>query len=177
MYYETSVWIAASAAKVWAVLRDVERWPEWTPTVSQVLRVESAPEYVPGADGPAGELAKGDVVSIKQPKLPTLSWTIVDWNPAHSFSWASSSGGVRTVADHRIEEAKAAGDAGDAKDAPTPRIGLADPTGAPGDGVTVTLSIRQSGPLAPLVGLLTGRQTRRYVDTEAQSLKRRCEQT
>ncbi|OHV37660.1 MULTISPECIES: SRPBCC family protein [Pseudofrankia] len=166
MYYETSVRIAASAAKVWAVLRDVERWPEWTPTVSQVLRVESAPEYVPGADGPAGELTKGDVVSIKQPKLPTLTWTIVDWIPARSFTWASSSGGVRTVADHRIEDAPDAPDA----ESETPRIGAAEL------GVTVTLSIRQSGPLASVVGLLTARQTRRYVDTEAQSLKARCEQ-
>jgi len=156
VYYETSVRIAASAEEVWAVLRDVERWPEWTPTVSQVRSVESAPEYVPGADGPAGELSSGDVVSIKQPKMPTLSWTVLEWNPADSFSWASTSGGVRTVADHRIK------DANDANDAES-------------DGVTVTLSIRQSGPLAGVVGLLTGRQTRRYVDTEAQSLKNRCE--
>jgi len=151
MYYETSVRIAASARKVWAVLRDVERWPEWTPTVRRVDRVESAPEYVPGADGPSGELAEGDVVSIKQPRMPTLSWTVVDWNPARSFAWSASGAGVRTVADHRIE--------------------------ATDDlGVTVTLSIRQSGPLAPVIGFLTGRQTRRYVDTEATSLKNRCEQ-
>ena len=150
MYYETSVRIAASADQVWAVLRDVERWPEWTPTVSRVDRVESAPEYVPGADGPAGELTKGDVVSIKQPRMPTLSWTVLDWSPATFFSWSSSSGGVITVAEHRIDR--------------TDEL-----------GVTVTLSVRQSGPLAPVFGLLTGRQTRRYVDTEAEGLKRRCE--
>ncbi|WP_045877569.1 SRPBCC family protein [Pseudofrankia sp. DC12] len=150
MYYETSVRVAASADQVWAVLRDVERWPEWTPTVSRVDRVESAPEYVPGADGPAGELTKGDVVSIKQPRMPTLSWTVLDWSPAGFFSWSASSGGVTTVAEHRIDR--------------TDDL-----------GVTVTLSVRQSGPLAPVVGLLTGRQTRRYVDTEAEGLKRRCE--
>ncbi|ADP84036.1 SRPBCC family protein [Pseudofrankia inefficax] len=150
MYYETSVRIAATADQVWAVLRDVERWPEWTPTVSRVDRVESAPEYVPGADGPAGELTKGDVVSIKQPRMPTLSWTVLDWSPGGFFSWSASSGGVTTVAEHRIDRADDL-------------------------GVTVTLSVRQSGPLAPVVGLLTGRQTRQYVDTEAQGLKRRCE--
>jgi hypothetical protein len=29
--------------------------------------------------------------------------------------------------------------------------------------------------MAPLLALLTGKRTRRYVDTEAQGLKRRCE--
>ncbi|MBL7490903.1 SRPBCC family protein [Frankia sp. AgB1.9] len=150
MYYETSVRIAAAADQVWAVLREVERWPEWTPTVSRVDRVESAPEYVPGADGPAGELTKGDVVSIRQPRMPTLSWTVLDWSPGSFFSWSASSGGVTTVAEHRIDR--------------TDDL-----------GVTVTLSVRQSGLLAPVIGLLTGRQTRRYVDTEAQGLKHRCE--
>jgi hypothetical protein len=44
-----------------------------------------------------------------------------------------------------------------------------------GDGVEVTLSIRQTGPLAWLVGLITSRLTRRYVQTEANGLKRRSE--
>jgi uncharacterized membrane protein len=149
VYYETSVRIAARADRVWDVLREVERWPEWTPTVTRV-DLESTPEYVPGADGPAGELAKGDVVSIKQPRMRTLSWTIDEWEPASFFSWSSTSGGVTTVATHRVDR--------------TDDL-----------GVTVTLGIRQSGLLAPVVAALIGRQTRRYVDTEAASLKRRCE--
>jgi hypothetical protein len=150
MYYERSVRIAASADKVWAVLRDVERWPEWTSTISRVDRVESTPEYVPGADGPAGELTEGDVVSIKRPNMPTLSWTVDEWDAGSRFSWSTTNAGVRTVAARRVE--------------------------ATDDlGVTVTLTIQQTGPLAPVVGLLTGRQTRRYIDTEAQGLKQRCE--
>lgn len=150
MYYETSVRIAASADRVWAVLREVERWPEWTPTVTRV-DLESTPEYVPGADGPAGELTKGDVVSIKQPRMRTLSWTVDEWDPGAFFSWSSTSGGVTTVATHRIDKSDDL-------------------------GVTVTLAVRHSGRLARVVAALTGRQTRRYVDTEAESLKRRCEQ-
>jgi hypothetical protein len=42
-------------------------------------------------------------------------------------------------------------------------------------GVSVLLGIDQSGPLAPLMGLLVGGRTRRYVRTEAESLRRRCE--
>jgi hypothetical protein len=44
-----------------------------------------------------------------------------------------------------------------------------------GDGVEVTLSIRQTGPLAWLMGLLTSRLTQQYVQMEATGLKRRSE--
>jgi len=44
-----------------------------------------------------------------------------------------------------------------------------------GEGVVVTLSIRQTGLLAWLVRLLTSRLTKRYVLTEANGLKRRSE--
>lgn len=43
------------------------------------------------------------------------------------------------------------------------------------NGVSVRLGIDQSGPLSPLVSLLAGGRTRRFVRTEAESLKRRCE--
>ncbi|GGO16189.1 hypothetical protein GCM10010116_32670 [Microbispora rosea subsp. aerata] len=46
--------------------------------------------------------------------------------------------------------------------------------------MSVPLGIEQSGPLAPLINLLFGGRTRRYstrryIRTEAESLKRRCE--
>ena len=39
----------------------------------------------------------------------------------------------------------------------------------------VTLGIHQSGPLAPIVALLAGGRTKRYVQMEADGLKTRCE--
>jgi len=42
--------------------------------------------------------------------------------------------------------------------------------------VAVTLGIRQSGPLARVIGLLMAGTARRYVRTEAAGLKQRCEQ-
>ncbi len=39
----------------------------------------------------------------------------------------------------------------------------------------VTLSLTWSGPLAPVVRLLWGKLSWRYVEMEAQGLKRRCE--
>ena len=43
------------------------------------------------------------------------------------------------------------------------------------DRVTVTLTLDQEGFLAPVVWRLTGSRSRRYVQMEADGLKRRCE--
>ncbi|KPM56169.1 polyketide cyclase [Frankia sp. R43] len=142
MYYETSVTIDAAPDEVWAVMRDVERWPTWTPTMTAVEAV----------DAPGGELREGGRVRIQQPRLPVATWTVTDLLPGAGFTWTSRATGMITVADHRI---------------------TSDPNGGP---VTVRLSLRQSGPLAPVVALLMGRLVRRYVDTEAQGLRTRCEE-
>jgi hypothetical protein len=54
--------INASAELVWATIRDVERWPEWTPTVASV-RLRTPPP-----------LAVGSRAVIRQPKLPPAVW-------------------------------------------------------------------------------------------------------
>jgi len=35
-FFQIETEINASAELVWATIRDVERWPEWTPTVTSV---------------------------------------------------------------------------------------------------------------------------------------------
>jgi uncharacterized protein YndB with AHSA1/START domain len=82
--------IAAPAATAWRILADVERWPEWTPTVARVERLD---------DGPLGVGAR---VRIRQPKLFPAVWTITEWSPERNFTWAMRSPGVRVVADHAI---------------------------------------------------------------------------
>lgn len=65
-------------------------------------------------------------------------WEVTELTPERSFTWVSSSGGVRTVGGHRIVVL------------PERRVG-------------VELTLDQSGPLAPVVGRLAGGVIRRYL--------------
>lgn len=139
--FETRVDIAAAPEDIWAVLVDVERWPQWTDSMSEVRLLGEGP------------LAVGTRVRIKQPRLPPTVWEVTSMEPLHSFSWTAAAAGMTTVADHRVTS-----------------------TSTASGPVTVTLTIRRSGALAPLVDLVLGGVTRRYVSMEAEGLKRRCEQ-
>ena len=85
-----SIFISASPERVWQVLAAVERWNEWTASVSRVERVTN------------GELGVGSCVRIYQPKLQPVVWTITQWQPKASFVWESVSPGLRAVAEHII---------------------------------------------------------------------------
>ena len=138
MHVETAVEIDAPPERVWEIMSDVERWPEWTASVERAQRLD---------DGP---LRLGSRARLKQPKFPPVVWEVTDLEPGRSFSWTARSAGVTSVGHHRI----APGAAG---------------------AVTVTLRLDQEGPLAPLLAFFTSKLTRRYVEAEAQGLKRRCE--
>ena len=43
MHLETSVEIGATPAEVWSVLVDIDRWPAWTETVSELERLDTGP--------------------------------------------------------------------------------------------------------------------------------------
>jgi hypothetical protein len=80
--------IAAPPARVWPVMSDVERWPEWTQSVTKVERLET---------GPMGPGARARVF---QPKLRPAVWTVTDWRPGSSFTWESRTPGLRAVGLH-----------------------------------------------------------------------------
>lgn len=87
----TAVRIDAPPARVWQVMRDVERWPEWTPGVTSV-------EIVGG-----GPLALGSRVRVRQPKLPPVEWTVTELIEDRGFTWVAQSPGARVAGHHLIE--------------------------------------------------------------------------
>lgn len=83
--------IEASPERVWEVLTDVERWSEWTETVTQVQRLD---------DGP---LRTGSRAKINQPKIPETEYTVTELEPGRSFTWVATGPGVSTTARHELE--------------------------------------------------------------------------
>lgn len=139
MHVESSIDIDAAPERVWAVTTDIERWPEWTPTV------QSAELLTPGS------LALGSEAKISQPRFGTWTWRVTALDPGSSFTWEASRPGSRMVATHTV----------------APRSG---------GGSTVVLTVDSSGWAVKLLGWALARTGRRFVQTEAEGLKRRSEE-
>ena len=65
MHLQHSLAIAAPAEVVWGVTIDVERWPEWTPTMEKVERLDGGPFQI------------GSQARIKQPQFNETVWTVL----------------------------------------------------------------------------------------------------
>ena len=89
--HEETVRVSASPEKVWAVYTDVERWPEWTPVMKKIERLE---------DGP---LALGSTARIEAKGGPPSVWTVTEFTEGRSFTWESKARGVKLVAWHVID--------------------------------------------------------------------------
>src|SRR3954470_19095668 len=90
MITDCGVDIDAPAAVVWEVFSDVERWPEWTASVTRLVAL----------DGPALEV--GHRFEIKQPRMPKLVWEVTEVAPGVSWTWRQRAPGATTEASHEV---------------------------------------------------------------------------
>ena len=86
----SSVAINAPADVVWRVFTEVERWPEWTASVTRLA----------GLDGP--DIAVGNRFEIEQPRMPKLLWVVSHVIPGQSWTWVQRSPGGMTTAHHEV---------------------------------------------------------------------------
>jgi uncharacterized membrane protein len=95
-------------------------------------------------------IAKGSRVRLKQPKLPEGTWDITDWDAPSYFEWTQKTGGITSTAGHRVE--------------------------ALGEGRSrLTLTLDMRGFLVPIIGLFYKDLTDRYMNLEAEGMKRAAE--
>lgn len=95
-------------------------------------------------------IAKGSRVRLQQPKLPEGSWDITVWQAPSYFEWTQKSAGMSTVAGHRVD---ALGE----------------------DRARLTLTLDMRGLLIPIMILFYKKLTNRYMDLEAEGMKRAAE--
>jgi hypothetical protein len=90
--FEAYVDIAAPRSHVWRVMLDVERWPEWTPTVTSTKRLD------------AGPLRIDSRTHMVQPKLKPATWQVTELDEARgNFAWAARNPGVLVTAVHLVK--------------------------------------------------------------------------
>lgn len=83
--------IHATADRVWGVLSDVERWREWTASISRINLYTGSPIEV------------GSRAIVKQPRFPAAQWLVTDVEPGRGFVWVSIGPGLTVTARHEIE--------------------------------------------------------------------------
>jgi uncharacterized membrane protein len=91
--FSIDVDIEAPPEKVWAVLLDIERWPEWDPPITSLERLDTGPFTV------------GSRARIRQPKLRPAEWRVTELDhDQRNFTWITRSPGVQVTGGHRVQE-------------------------------------------------------------------------
>jgi uncharacterized membrane protein len=137
MHFEKTIEIDAPQQRVWYVLCDLESWPRRIETVDVVELLTPAPITI------------GSQVRLKQPRLPEGTWDITVWDAPSYFEWTQKTGGITSVAGHRVE--------------------------ALGEGrARLTLTLDMRGFLI-VIALFYKGLTNRYMNFEAEGMKRAAE--
>jgi uncharacterized membrane protein len=89
--FRTTIDIKAPPQRVWAVLSDIEGWPDWTASVTSVQRLDRGP------------LVVGSRARLRQPKLRPAIWQITKVEKNAGFTWTTKSPGLLVTGHHAIE--------------------------------------------------------------------------
>lgn len=88
--FELTVDIDAPIARVWATTVDIERWPEWTTTVTRAKLHGRGPFNI------------GSRVTIHQPRLPPAVWKVTAFETGRHVALKSGFPGMVVIAHHAI---------------------------------------------------------------------------
>jgi|SRR5580765_1356635 uncharacterized membrane protein len=90
MKFTHSIDINAPPQIVWTIWSDIERWSEWTASITKIQKL---------APGP---LAVGLRACVRQPKLPVAIWRVTQVEENRRFIWFSTSPGAHVTGIHTI---------------------------------------------------------------------------
>ena len=95
-------------------------------------------------------ISKGSRVRLKQPKLREGTWDVTAWDAPSYFEWRQKETGTTTIAGHRVESL--------------------------GEGrARLTLTLDMRGLLIPIMALFYKDLTNRFMNLEAEGMKRAAE--
>jgi uncharacterized membrane protein len=97
----------------------------------------------------SGPVQVGSEAIVRQPGLIRARWRVTEIEPGRSFVWETKVAGVTAVGGHLVEQ--------------------------DGDHAVITLTLRQHGPLAPLLAALTSRMTKKNIALELEGFRRTAE--
>ena len=89
--YTVSIDIQAPPDRVWAIMSDIRRWHEWTPSVTSIRRLDEGP------------LRVGSRAMIRQPKVPPALWRVTEIEEGRRFSWVTGTPIARATGRHSVE--------------------------------------------------------------------------
>lgn len=89
--YNVSIDIQAPPDRVWAIMSDIRRWHEWTPSVTSIRRLDEGP------------LRVGSRAMIRQPRIPPALWCVTEIEEGRRFSWVTGSPIARATGRHDVE--------------------------------------------------------------------------
>ena len=98
------------------------------------------------------EIKLNNRYKVYQPKLQPAEWTVTVLAPPSNFTWESKTPGMHMVAEH-----------------------ILTPKGANQTELTLTFTFK--GWLGKLIGRMYGKTAESYIQTEAQSLKKKVEKS